>query len=203
MLKLHQSQKLSRRTSHLQRGVTLMESLVSLMVLAFGVMGLLGLQLRTMVNNQQANYMASAARLADGLFEAIKTNPNASQALNPNFNANDPLNVAQWGWLANYANAWGNLPAVATDCSANFCNAAAKATWDLNRWKISVRQTLPNGEGFVQVSPDNPRQMIVIVGWRANEQTGTDSPAAFDIPNVNEPPACGTTHTCYFAYGQP
>jgi Tfp pilus assembly protein PilV len=29
-----------------------MESLVALVVLAFGVMGLLGLQLRTMVNNQ-------------------------------------------------------------------------------------------------------------------------------------------------------
>jgi type IV pilus assembly protein PilV len=186
-----------------QGGVTLMESLVALVVLAFGVMGLLGLQLRTMTNNQNANHMATAARLADNVFEAIKTNPNASQATNPNYNVNAPLNAAQWGWLANYANAWGNLPAVATDCSTTFCTAAQKATWDINQWKLSVRQSLPAGEGFVTVSPDNARQMIVIVGWRANEQTGTDNPAAFDIPNVNEPAACGTTHACYFAYGQP
>ena len=53
----------------IQRGVSLIESLVALVVLAFGVMGLLGLQLRTMVNNQNSNHMATAARLADGLFE--------------------------------------------------------------------------------------------------------------------------------------
>lgn len=186
-----------------QRGATLMESLVALVVLAFGVMGLLGLQLRTMTNNQNANHMATAARLADNLFEAIKTNPNASQATNPNYNVNDPLNAAQWAWLANYANAWGNLPAVGTDCGTTFCTAAQKATWDVNRWKQSVRQSLPTGEGFVMVSPDNARQLIVIIGWRANEQSGTDNPAAFDLPNINEPAACGTTHTCYFAYGQP
>lgn len=186
-----------------QRGATLMESLVAMMVLAFGVMGLLGLQLRTMVNNQNANHTATAARLADGLFEAIKANPRASQALNTTFNANDPLNVAQWGWLASYANAWGNLPAIGNDCGTGFCTWDAKAAWDLNRWKQTVRETLPNGEGFVQVSPDNRRQMIVIIGWRANEQAGTANPTAFDIPGVDEPGACGTTHTCYFAYGQP
>ena len=201
MLNLMNTKRKSKFT--IQRGVSLIESLVALVVLAFGVMGLLGLQLRTMVNNQNSNHMATAARLADGLFETIKANPNATQALNANFNVNDPLNAAQWGWLANYANAWGNLPAVATDCTTGFCTAAAKATWDLNRWKQTVRQNLPNGEGVIQVSPDNPRQMIVIIGWRSNEQAGVASPAAFDIPNVNEPAACGTTHTCYFAYGQP
>jgi type IV pilus assembly protein PilV len=139
----------------IQQGVSLIESLVALVVLAFGVMGLLGLQLRTMVNNQNSNHMATAARLADGLFETIKANPNATQALNANFNVNDPLNAAQWGWLANYANAWGNLPAVATDCTTGFCTAAAKATWDLNRWKQTVRQKLAQ---WRRRHPGLPRQ---------------------------------------------
>jgi type IV pilus assembly protein PilV len=42
-----------------QRGVSLIESLVAMVVLAFGVLGLLGAQLRTMVNNQNANHIAT------------------------------------------------------------------------------------------------------------------------------------------------
>lgn len=186
-----------------QKGVSMIEALVSLVVMALGVLGLLGVQLRTMVNNQNANHMATAARLADSLFECVKVNPNADQALNPNFNVDDPVNVAQWGWLANYGNVWGNLPVAPVDCSSGYCTAGNKAAWDLRQWKLSVQQSLPNGEGTVLVSPDNARQLIVIIGWRANEQSGIASPAAFDIPNVAEPAACGTTHTCYFAYGQP
>ena len=184
-----------------QRGVSLIESLVAMVVLAFGVLGLLGAQLRTMVNNQNANHMATASRLADSLFERVKTNPNATPALNTAFLPNDPLNVAQWGWLANYAVNWGSTTAVATDCDAGFCTAAQRATWDINRWKQAVTQTLPNGEGRVLVSPDNPRQLVVIIGWRANEQGA--SPLVINIPGVTAPTQCGTTHACYSAYGQP
>lgn len=197
-MKFHQTQP-----SHRQRGVSLIEALVSLVVLAFGVLGLLGVQLRTMVDNQNANHSATAARLADSLFERVKANPNADQALNPNFNVNDPTNAAQWGWIGNYANPWGILPAAPVDCGTGYCTTGNKAAWDLRQWKQSVQQSLPNGDGTILVSPDNPRQLIVIIGWRGNEQSGVTTPAAFDIPNVAEPAECGTTHTCYFAYGQP
>ena len=184
-----------------QRGVSLIESLVAMVVLAFGVLGLLGAQLRTMVNNQNANHMATASRLADSLFERVKTNPNATPALNPNFNPADPLNAAQWGWLANYAVNWGATAVVGTNCDASFCTAAQRANWDINRWKQAVTQTLPNGEGRVVVSPDNPRQLIVFIGWRANEQGAT--PLVINIPGVDAPAQCGTSHACYSAYGQP
>ncbi len=190
-----------RRAQQRQSGIALIESLVAVVVMAFGVLGLLGLQLRTMANNQSANYVATAARVADGLFERVKSNPNANPSLNPTFDPNNPLNAAQWAWLATYAVNWGATTVVATDCDANFCTAAQRATWDINRWKQTVTQTLPNGEARVLVSPDNPRQLIVVVGWRANEQGA--SPLAVNIPGVTAPTQCGTTHACYFAYGQP
>ncbi len=184
-----------------QRGVSLIESLVAMVVLSFGVLGLLGAQLRTMVNNQSANHMATASRLADSLIERIKTNPNATPALNTNFDINDPLNVAQWVWLEDYEVNWGSTTTVATDCDTGFCTPADRATWDINRWKQAVTQTLPNGEGQVLVSPDNERQLIVIIGWRANEQGG--SPLVINIPGVTAPTQCGDTHACFSAYGQP
>lgn len=194
-----------RRSPASQRGVSLIESLVAMVVLAFGVLGLLGAQLRTMVNNQSANHMVTAARLADSFFERVKTNPNASPALNPNFNPADPLNVDQWDWLEEYEVNWGSTTVVPStgsgNCDSDFCTAAQRATWDVNRWKQAVAQTLPNGEGQVLVSPDNERQLIVIIGWRANEQG--DSPLVITIPGVTAPTQCGDTHSCYSAYGQP
>ncbi len=187
-----------------QQGVALMESLVALVVLALGVMGLLGLQLRTMVNNQNASHTASAARLADALFEAVKSNPNASPSLNPAFTVNAPLNPAQWAWLGAYTHGWNVLPPAGANCNGGvLCNAGQKAAWDVNQWKQSVRQNLPNGEAAVLLG-SIPQQLVVVVGWRANEQAGVANPSAVNLPGgLVAPAACGTTHTCYFAYGQP
>jgi type IV pilus assembly protein PilV len=183
-----------------QSGVSLLESLVAMVVLALGVLGLLGVQLRTMVDNQNSNYSVAAARLANDLFERIKANPNAKITLNPNFSVNDPLNATQWSWLANYVVAWGSTTTVTASCDTAFCTASQRATWDINKWKQAVA-SLPSGEAQVLRSTDDPREVIAIIGWRANEK-GT-SPVVISIPGVTPPTQCGTTHTCYFAYGQP
>lgn len=189
----------SARTK-LQQGVSLIEALVAMIVLSFGVLGLLGAQLRTMVNNQGANHMATASRLADSLFERVKTNPDAITPLNLTFLPNGTLDPLQWGWLASYQVNWGATTTVVTNCDDNFCTAAQRATWDINRWKQAVTQALPNGEASVQVG-GIPRQLVVIIGWRANEQGA--SPLTINIPGVTAPAQCGTTHACYSAYGQP
>lgn len=183
-------------------GVTLIESLVSIVVLALGVLGLLGTQLRTMVDSRSASSATVAARLADELFERVKVNPNANITTNPTFVATDPLNVAQWGWLAGYTATWGTVPAIVTNCDNAFCNTADKAAWDMNRWTQSVAAALPGGQARVQISPDNARQLIVIIGWGANEGNGIQTPLVMPA-NVAAPAQCATTHSCYVAYGQP
>lgn len=200
MLKSFSSPSIAR--NRYLSGVTLIESLVSIVVLALGVLGLLGTQLRTMVDSRSATSATVAARLADELFERVKVNPNANAATNPTFAVNDPLNVAQWAWLAGYTTAWGNVPAIVTNCENIFCNAADKAAWDMNRWTQSVAAALPGGQARVQVSPDNARQLIVIVGWGANEGNGIQTPLVLPA-NVAAPAQCATTHSCYVAYGQP
>lgn len=200
MLKVHAHYRIAhrRRTS----GVTLIESLVSIVVLAMGVLGLLGTQLRTMVDSRSATSATVAARLADELFERVKVNPNANIATNPTFVINDPLNAAQWAWLAGYTTTWGTTPAIVTNCDNAFCTAADKAAWDVNRWTQSVAAALPGGQARIQVSPDNARQLIVIIGWGANESNGIPNPLVMPT-NVAAPAQCATTHSCYVAYGQP
>lgn len=189
-----------KQTSQTQSGVSLLESLVAMAILALGVLGLLGVQMRTMVDNNNAKYSATAARLANDLFERIKTNPNSNMLTNATFDPLAPLTATQWDWLANYELAWGADGTATTTCDTGFCTSAQQAVHDLNRWKTTVT-SLPNGNARVLRSPDNARQMIVIVGWRANEKGTT--PLSISIPGVTPPSACGSTHACYFAYGQP
>lgn len=183
-----------------QQGISLIESLVAMVILALGVMGLLGVQLRTLSDQQQGVQRGVAMRMADELFERIKANPNNAISITA------PLGAAQWAWLANYAIAWGVVPANNPDCAANPCNATQRAQWDIRRWRQSLTSGLPGGNTQVMVSPDNPRQMIVIIGWTLKE-TGADAgllaPFAINIPGVAAPAACGTTHICHVAYGQP
>jgi len=183
-----------------EKGISLIEALVSLVILALGVLGLLGLQMRNMVDNQSASSRVAAARFAEELFEKVRANPANT------LNAANPLAAGQWNWLSSYALTWGSSPTASTNCSTTFCTGAQKALWDLDNWSKAVSAGIPGGSAFVT---NNARQLVVIIGWRANEgkeavdNTGYTSPFAVSIPGVTTPTACGTTHICYAAYGQP
>lgn len=185
-----------------QFGGSIIESMVALVVLSIGVLGMIGVQLRTMVDSQNSVHIMTATRLIDDLFERVKSNPNADTLFNSAFDPSDPLNTAQWNWLTNYQVAWNVTVAQSADCSAVFCTAAQRAAWDVNQWKQSVSARIVGGNAQILRSPDNPRQLIAIVGWPAKESAAGTAMVTV-IPNVVVPTACGTTHSCYFAYGQP
>lgn len=195
-----------------QHGVSLIESLVAMVILAFGVLGMVGVQLRGMVDAQNSSQITIATQLANDLFERVKTNPNAYLDFNTTFTPATPLATAQWNWLGNYALAWAvAAPAAGTACDTNFCNATQRAAWDMVQWKNNLATRIPGSNSRVLVSPDDPRQIIIIIGWpRKNmkDSAGSDiaSPwAATAIPNVTMPSACGTSGTfdCHVIYGQP
>lgn len=185
-----------RRT---QRGMSLIESIVSLVILAIGVMGLLGVQLRTLTDQQQGVQRATAMRLADELFEKVKANPGNT------FNISDPLNVKQWDWMDDYVLTWGTAPANNPNCTTAACTGQQRAQFDIRQWRLRLRNALPGGDVRVLRLIDRP-QLIVIIGWQLKESgadAGLLTPFTLNIPGVTAPAACGTTHMCYVAYGQP
>ena len=60
-----------------QRGFSLIESLVAVVVMALGILGILGVQMRTLADTQTGVRRAQAIRLIEDLSERIKLNPNA------------------------------------------------------------------------------------------------------------------------------
>jgi type IV pilus assembly protein PilV len=185
-----------------QLGGSIIESMVALVVLSIGVLGMIGVQLRTLVDSQNSVQIMTATRMADDLFERVKSNPNADVAFNTAYDPANPLNTAQWTWLNSYQVAWGATIAQTADCAAVFCTAAQRAAWDVNQWKLALTGRMIGGNAQILRSPDNPRQLIAIIGWPAKE-SAAGTAMVTTIPNVTVPTACGTTHSCYFAYGQP
>jgi type IV pilus assembly protein PilV len=190
LMPLHCASKSGR-----QRGVSLLESLVALSILAIAILGLLAVQWRTLAHAGHSLRRAQAVQLAADLAGRLRSNPIARAQLNA------------------YASSWGVRPAApAKACDQAACNAVELARWDIARWRASVADTLPQGDAatFVlssQTGPARPRQLGVMVGWRqSSEPADDDSPAARRLLQ----PATGSAATdcpsrlhCHLVHVQP
>ena len=144
-----------------QRGLSLIESLVAIVVAALGILGIIGLQMRTLADTQTSLRRAQAIRLIEDLGERLKVNPGALAA------------------LSNYVSARGATPA-GGDCAAN-CDPAELAAFDLAEWKKTVQRVLPLGDADIFLAPGeaanagNGRLLGVMISWRQNESLADDA----------------------------
>ena len=177
--------------SRLQRGISLIESLVAIVVMALGILGILGVQMRTLADTQTTVHRAQAIRLIEDLSERMKTNPNALGSIN------------------NYVSGFSDEPTPG-DCSGG-CSHSDQATYDLALWKQAVKTTLPLGEASVflaagETDDANRRQLGVMVAWRENERDIADDDdrekykQALDASAEGGSVTCPTGHTCHLQY---
>jgi len=89
-----------------QRGMTLIEILVAIVVLSIGLLGLAGLQLKGLQVNQGSTYRWQAAMLAEDIADRIRADrPNAPAYVlnfgtNPTASGNAGTDAALADWLA-------------------------------------------------------------------------------------------------------
>lgn len=115
-----------------QSGSSLIEVMVSLFVLAIGLMGILAMQVKSVQFNKSADTYTRAMTLANDIAERMRINPKNAAA---------------------YAST--TLPESApTNCSTNSvsaaaCSAADLVNWDLYHWNETIKQSLPAGTGSI------------------------------------------------------
>lgn len=155
---------IKNQSIHKQRGISLIESLVALIVVALGVLGIVGVQMRTLVDTTTTVRRAQAIRLIEDLSERMKVNPNALLG------------------LTNYVSGYDSKAKdyASTDCIKAACSPAEQAAYDLKQWKATVEQTLPLGQGSIFFAPGetidaNRRQLGVIIAWRKSERDISDA----------------------------
>lgn len=155
-----------------QRGISLIESLVAITVAALGILGVVGVQMRTLSDTQTTVHRAQSIRLIEDLSERLKVHPNALNAVNPPGSSTASYVSDTWG---------AELSEPATSCDTATCTPEQLAAYDLWAWRTLVRSTLPTGDGvvFLTAGEDgtvgNLRQLGILLRWRENERGDADT----------------------------
>ena len=144
---------MSTRLSKEQKGFSLVEVLVAMLVLSIGLLGLAALQTTSMkfntdsYNRTQATYFAydiidrmraNSTAVADGGAYDIETTPAAAAFL------------------------------VSTDpaCDTSSCNSASMAAYDLGKWYKRMSLVLPGaGTSLATINVDPTKLVIITVNW--------------------------------------
>ncbi len=187
---------------HRQRGITLLESLIALIVSALGILGILGMQMRTLSDTQTGVRRAQAIRLIEDFSERMKVNPNALLTIED--------------YVSGYDEKGSEM--TAEDCTTESCLPAEQVKFDLQQWKTTVEQNLPAGRASIFLAPGetvdaNRRQLGVIIAWRENEREGMTADDKKNIDasqfrgadgtftaGTDTPNACPAKFTCHLQY---
>jgi type IV pilus assembly protein PilV len=140
-----------------QRGDTMIEVLVTIIIIAVGVLGAAALQVTTLKNLSSSHSASIAAIVAEDFSERMLANPVATLA-------------------DNYVHA--AAPAAYPDCVANACSAADLATYDMGTWWAELNNVLPSASGQVtRIAGTNT--FVLTVRWDEDRSgsTGTNCPA--------------------------
>jgi type IV pilus assembly protein PilV len=148
--KIHKHLKI--RTLRLQSGATLIEILVSILVLSFGLLGMAALQTRALQGNQSSVQRSQAIMLNQYMMDAMRVDRenakgsmyNTAYVCGPDgISGTDTLAKNNMrNWLDNIERGLG-VPADTTSCGSISCNASFVCTVRI-RWDDSKSGGLSN-----------------------------------------------------------
>lgn len=117
-----------RQFTRLQRGFSMIELLVAVLVMGIGVLGITGMQVISLQNNRGALLRSEAVILAYDILDRIRANPSGT-----------PTGLAYSGI------ALDDAPPAATNCNANDCSSAQMVVFDQAVWKCALGSFQENG----------------------------------------------------------
>ncbi len=127
------------KTNRVQNGATLIEALVSILVLSLGLLGMAGLQLNALSFQKSSWAQHRISELTIDIVERMQTNPVASQ--------DGRYNYVQTYALASAATLTSNGCRTSTATVA--CTPGQIAGDDLSSWLAKAKETLPGGAASV------------------------------------------------------
>ncbi|SDC20318.1 type IV pilus assembly protein PilV [Cupriavidus sp. YR651] len=157
-------------------GFTMLEALVAIVVLAFGVLGVANLLIKSFRFAQQSSYDIVAMQLANDMAERMRSNGNLTDS--GTFNAIDTQNGAP------VVTGPGNLYNGACTGGAATC-APLAANFELAEWTQRVQSSLPGGRAII-CRDATTYGLTTGYQWACNAATGgtnstTDTPLVIKI----------------------
>ncbi len=149
-----------------QRGFSLVEVLIALVIMSVGMLGIAGLYVQSMQAGRTSMFRHHAVTLAGDVADRIRANPTAGNAYNHAAAATGTDN---------------NCVAQGTDCTA-----AQMAAHDIFLWQGQADATLPGGDVAVTFTPaaaGAPPTYLITITWDEPNPLGGVAPSySFTIP---------------------
>lgn len=139
------SVKMRRR----QAGITMIEVLVSLLILMTGLLGLIMLSTNAVQFTDQADQRSTATTLAYSMADWMRANVDGR---------------------GGYVVAFEQTPALVADCADTACSAADLARFEVVGWKNMLADSLSGGDGAVTLAGGG-QVMTVQVRWTEGAAT--------------------------------
>lgn len=136
---------ITKQPTRLQTGFTLIEAMVSLVVLSVGMIGIAALYAQGLGAGRTAQFRTQAVNLVGDMAERIRANRRG---------------------LAAYGGPAANSGCDPQNGGGIDCTPAQMAAHDLFAWNQLVQQALPNGQSLIQVNPVAvPPSYTIQVTW--------------------------------------
>ena len=158
LLQMHTS-----RYTNNQRGFTLVEVMVALVIFSVSLLGLAALQTSALRNSHMANQNTVATQLARDMAERLRAN--------------------RQGVASDLYDNISGISSTAPDCYSqkSSCTPAQIAQLDSSEWLTAVNSALPSGTGTVQ---DNGTGFTITVMWD-QDRTGATGTSCSGNPSVD------------------
>jgi type IV pilus assembly protein PilV len=170
-MSLMQRPRQSARGQRRSRGFTLVEVMVSLVVLSIGLLGIAKLMLVASHSNDSAYLRSQATELAYAILD--------------NMRANRQTAMTQ-GYDTPMTSAAAN-PGFVCEGTASPCTPGQIALYDVYRWKLSLTTppvgngTLPNGLGSIVTTTTIPTTATITVQWDDTVAQSAFAPSAVGV----------------------
>jgi len=175
--------KNSKPSTCFSQGFTLMEILISIVIIAIGLLGMVGLQVTTLKNNNNSSMRTQATFLAEGMADRMRANRGA---LDPDGNSN----FSDSTYVGEDTNSVSNPGCITTGCSSlalkNFDMFEWRYGTDLTNDKVDGVNSLPNGRGQISfvpnVAPNPPFENVfrIRIMWDDNRTGATGTGCGTD-----------------------
>lgn len=131
----------------LQRGFSLIEAMVALLVITIGLLGVAGLQALAINNTQTASLRSIAAIEADNMAAYMDSNSAFWSQIPPS-----SVTVVSLNGSVKFRGVGGSTMAgyLPTSCTTTLCTKQQIAAWDMHNWGARLGSQLPAGQGGVQ-----------------------------------------------------
>jgi type IV pilus assembly protein PilV len=140
-----------------QHGMTLLEVLVAVLILAIGLLGIAGLQSRGQAATAEASVRTHATILANELLDRMRINRSQSQ---------------------NGGYAFTSAPTASVNCRVNSCSTTRLRNFDIADWLTQVNTILPGGTAVSTYSTGasavNRGRYEVAITWNVRDSERDD-----------------------------